>query len=272
MPNLYQADFNKAKAEERYAEIEFNNTKNLADKDIVAPQEMAMAKAKLDKAKAEVTEMKTHLQFTEIRAPFDGVIGHLNVRKGSLIEDGESLTELSDNSKMWVYFNVPEAEYLNQMNHKNKDGFINVKLQLANGEMFKEDGIVETIISDFNNETGNIAYRATFTNTNKLLRHGETGNIVITTPFPNAILIPQKATFEELDKKYVFVVTKDNVVKAREIKIAAELPHIYIISSGLTKNDHILLEGLRMVEENQKISTKFLEPKNVMANLDLYAE
>lgn len=272
MPNLYQTDVNRAQAEARYAEIEYKNAKSLADKDIVAPQEMSMAKAKLDKARAEVAEMNTHLQFTDIRAPFDGIIGRFHVRKGSLVDDGDLMTELSDNSKMWVYFNVPEAEYLNQMYNKGDNNFLHVKLQLANEQMYDQDGIVETIESDFNNETGNIAYRATFLNPNKILRYGQTGNILITTPYPNALMIPQKSTFEVLEKKYVYVVDKNNVAKAREIKVAAELPHIYVVSSGLNKGDRILLEGLRKVQNNQKIATKYFQPKKVMSDLDLYSE
>ena len=143
---------------------------------------------------------------------------------------------------------------------------------MANGQMFSQDGIVETIESDFDNETGNIAYRATFLNPEKLLRYGQTGNIMISTPFKNALLIPQKATYEELEKKYVYVITKENVVKAREIKVAAELPHIYVVQSGLQKDDKILLEGLRMVSENQKIKTQFTAPEKVLLNLNLYAE
>jgi membrane fusion protein, multidrug efflux system len=271
MPNLYESDVNRAKAEAKYAEIEYQNTKNLSDKDIVAPQEMAMAKARYEKAKAELSSTNTHLQFTEIRAPFSGIVGKLHVRKGSLVDDGELITELSDNSKMWVYFNVPEAEYLNQMSdHKNEP--LHVRLKMANGKEFSQDGIVETIESDFDNETGNIAYRATFPNPQGLLRYGETGNILITSPYPNAVMIPQKATFEELEKKYVYVITKDNKVKAREIKIAAELPHIYVVASGLGKNERILLDGLRLVQENQKITSKYQKPEKVMSNLDLYAE
>ncbi|MFY7814661.1 MAG: efflux RND transporter periplasmic adaptor subunit [Chryseobacterium taeanense] len=197
MPNLYESDVNRAKAEAKYAEIEYQNTKNLSDKDIVAPQEMAMAKARYEKAKAELSSTNTHLQFTEIRAPFSGIVGKLHVRKGSLVDDGELITELSDNSKMWVYFNVPEAEYLNQMSdHKNEP--LHVRLKMANGKEFSQDGIVETIESDFDNETGNIAYRATFPNPQGLLRYGETGNILITSPYPDAVMIPQKATFEDL--------------------------------------------------------------------------
>lgn len=270
--NLYQSDVNRANAEVEVAAIEYQNTKNLSDKDIVAPQETAVAKARYNKARAELAAMHTHLGFTEIRAPFSGIVGKLHVRKGSLVDDGELITELSDNSKMWVYFNVPEAEYLNQMQDQQAGKKLHVSLRMANGVFFDQEGIVETIESDFNNETGNIAYRATFANPKRLLRYGQTGNIVITSPYKNALMIPQKATFEELEKKYVYVITKDHVVKAREIKIAAELPHIYIVAEGITKEDHILLNGLRMVQENQKIAVKFQDPKKVMSNLDLYAE
>lgn len=272
MPNLYEADANKAKAEANYALIEYKNTKQLYDTKVVSANELALAKAKYDKAQAELASTKTHLQFTEIRAPFDGIIDRFHVRLGSLITEGDLLTELADNSKMWVYFNVPEAEYLDQMAHKAKDAKLQVQLKMANGEMFDQNGVVETIEADFDNETGNIAYRATFPNPKGLLRFGQTGNIVINTPFKNAVLIPQKATFEVLDKKYVYVVTKDNVVKAREIKVAAEIPHIYIVNAGLQTSDKILLDGLRLVKDNEKISYKFIQPNNVLSNLELYAE
>lgn len=272
MPNLYESDVNRAKAEVKYAEIEYQNTKNLSEKDIVAPQETEMAKAKYEKAKAELASMNTHLKFTDIVAPFSGIVGKLHVRKGSLVDEGELITELSDNSKMWVYFNVPEVEYLNQMEAKKDNSPMHVRLNMANGKEFAQEGIVETIESDFNNETGNIAYRATFPNPKGLLRYGETGSIVITAPYAHAMMIPQKATFEELEKKYVYVITKDHKVKAREIKVAAELPHIYVVASGLSKDEKILLNGLRMVQENQTIESRYQAPEKVMSNLDLYAE
>src|SRR5690606_12774010 len=97
-------------AEAHFAQIEYENTRSLAESNIVAPNELAMAKAKYDKAKAEMALAQVHLDFTEIRAPFDGIINRLEVRQGSLVEEGELLTSLSDNGKMWVYFNVAEAE------------------------------------------------------------------------------------------------------------------------------------------------------------------
>ncbi len=272
MPNLYEAELQSAQAEANYAAIEYQNTKSLADRNIVAPNELAMAKAKLDKAKAEAALAKVHLQFTQIRAPFDGIIDRFHVRPGSLVEEGELLTNLSDNSNMWVYYNVPEAEYLDYKTSAKKDTPVKVNLLMANNKLFEHPGVVETIEADFNNETGNIPFRATFPNPDGLLRHGETGNIRMSIPLKNALLLPQKATFEVLDKKYVYVVDKDNVLKTREITIGAEMPHIYVVQAGLTENDKVLLEGLRLVRANEKIHYKFLEPKTVLSQLDLYAE
>jgi membrane fusion protein (multidrug efflux system) len=273
MPKLYEAEMQRAKAEADFAQIEYKNTKQLADKNVVAPNELAMAKAKYEKAKAELALTNVHLGFTEIRAPFDGIIDRFHVRLGSLVDEGDLLTELSDNSKMWVYYNVPEAEYLDyQAKFKDANGKAKVNLMMANNKKFDYPGIVETIEADFNNETGNIAFRATFPNPKSLLRHGETGNIEMMQPYKNALIIPQKATFEVLEKKYVYVLDKNNEIKSREITIAAELPHIFIIKDGLSVDDKILLEGLRLVKENEKIAYKLEKPEYVLSHLELYAE
>jgi membrane fusion protein (multidrug efflux system) len=272
MPMLYEAELKKAEAEANFAEIEFQNTKSLADSNVVSKNELALAKAKFDKAKAEMALAQVHLGFTDIRAPFDGIMDRFQVRLGSLVDDGDLLTTLADNSKMWAYFNVPEAEYLEyESNVKTKDQ-TRVRLMMANHRMFDQPGVVETIEADFNNETGNIAFRATFPNPKGLLRHGETGNVLLQVPFKKAMLIPQKCTFEILDKKYVFVIDEHNVVKSRPITVAAELPHIYIVQDGLAENDKILLEGLRLVKENEKIDFDFVAPETAMSQLELYAE
>ena len=272
MPLLYQAEVQKAQAEANYAEIEYLNTKSLADSNVVSKNELALSKAKLDKANAELSLAQVHLGFTQIKAPFDGIMDRFYVRLGSLVDEGELLTVLSDNSKMWVYFNVPEAEYLDYKTTIKKDSLVQVKLLMANHKLFKYNGAIETIEADFNNETGNIAFRATFPNPNGLLRHGETGNVVMRVPHKDALLIPQKSTFEVLDKKYVFVIDENGIVRSRQIVLAAELPHVFIVQSGLAESDKILLEGLRLVKENQKIDFELVAPKEVLKNLELYAE
>jgi len=270
LPTLYQAEFAKAKAEAAFVEIEYQNTKKLADGNVVSPNELALAKAKLDKANAQLELAKVHLGFTDIRAPFDGIMDKLHVRRGSLLEEGDLLSTLSDNSKMWVYFNVNEAEYLDYKTRADHDA-ATVKLVMANGKPFAHPGKVETIEADFNNETGTIAFRATFPNSEGLLRHGETGKILATTPLKNALLVPQKSTFDVLDKKFVFVVDKDSVVHARQIAVAKELSQVYVVESGLTVEDKVLLEGLRKVKDGDKISTKYLEPKQVLSHLEVPA-
>jgi membrane fusion protein, multidrug efflux system len=272
MPNMYQAELLKAQAEQKSAEIEVLNAKTLADKNIVSRNELSVAQAKLQSAKAEVALAKLHLSFTEIRAPFDGTIDRIPLKLGSLIDEGELMTSLSDNSQMFAYFNVSEPEYLQyQTNVKDRAGN-NVNLLLANGESFKYKGKVELIESEFDNETGNIAFRARFANNGKLLRNGETGKVQMLVPLKNAIVIPQKATYEIQDKKYVFIVGKNNKVASKEITITGEIPDLYVISSGLTENDKILLEGVQKVKEDDKINYGYIAPQKVINNLRLKAE
>lgn len=273
MPMMYQAELEKAKAEVLVAKTELDNSTMLAESNVISQRQLNVVKAKYNKAQAELKIAQVRLGFTEIRAPFDGFMDRFQVRLGSLVDEGDLITTLSDNSKMWVYFNVPEAEYLNykmrNLTNKQPD---KVKLMMANNELFPQEGVVETIEADFNNETGNIAFRATFPNPDKLLRHGETGNILMDTRIKNAIIIPQKATFEVLEKKYAFVVDKDNHVRQVELDIAGELPDIYIIRKGIKPGERILLEGIRKVTDGQKIKYRFEDPKQVLKELKVYVE
>ncbi len=271
MPLIYQAELQKTQAEANYVRLEYQNTKSLADKNIVSPNELALAGAKYDKAKAEVALSQAHLQFTQIKAPFDGITDRLKVRLGSLVDEGELLSTLSDNRQMWVYFNVPESEYLAYKAHAQTNNQ-QVKLLLANHEEFSYPGEVRNIEADFNNETGNIAFRATFPNPKGLLRNGETGNILMPVPLRKALIIPQKATFEVLEKKYVFVVDKNHVVHQREIGIAAEMPNLYAISTGIEPDDKIMLEGIRKVKDGDHVRYEFEDMKSVMPKLNVYAE
>jgi membrane fusion protein (multidrug efflux system) len=272
MPMIYQAEVQKAKAEADLTEIEYNNTKILADKSVVSPNELALSNAKLNKAKAEVALAATHKSLTEIKAPFDGIVGRFQARLGSLVDEGDLLTTLSDNSTVWVYFNVSEVEYLKYKSQPESEQKMPVKLVVANGEVFDQPGKVETIEADFNNANGNLAFRATFPNPKGLLRHGETGKIVMTVPAKNALLIPQKATFDVLDKKFVYVLDEKNVLQSRPISVSAELPHVYLVESGITEHDRILLDGLRKVHDGATIVPDYKPPSEVLDHLEVSAE
>jgi len=272
MPLLYNAEVLKASAEAQRSEIEFNNTRMLADKNVVSPQELALSRANLSTAQAQLQLATTHKGFTEVRAPFDGIMGRFQARLGSLIGEGDLLTTMSDNRTMWVYFNVTESEYLSYKNAKHGDEPEPVLLIMANGQVFNQPGFIQTIEADFNNETGTIAFRAGFPNPEGLLRHGETGKVRMTVPLPDALLVPQKATFEVLEKRYCYVVDEKNTVHSRVITIANELPDLFAVSGGLKETDRILLDGLRKVHENDVVDVEFEKPEEVYSNLDARAE
>jgi membrane fusion protein (multidrug efflux system) len=272
MPKIYEAELLKAQAEVQAAQIELQNAKMLADKNIVSKSEQAMAQAKLAQAQAEVSLAKLHLSFTDIRAPFAGTIDRIPKKLGSLIDEGELLTSLSDNSKMFAYFNVSEPEYLDYQSNIKGRANTSVSLLLANNQLLKYKGKVEVIESEFDSETGNIAFRASFPNTDKLLKNGQTGKVVMLVPVINALIIPQKSTYEIQDKKYVFVVDKNNVVKSREITITGEVPDLYVVKSGIDANDKILLEGVQKVKDDDKIKFDYQKPEEVISHLKLKAE
>ena len=268
MPKMYEAEVQKAEAETKTVELEWQNTKTLAEKNIVSSTELAIAQAKLDKQRAELAVAQLELAFTKIKAPFDGTIDRIKLKKGSLIDEGAILTTLSNNKEVYAYFNVTEVEYLDYKNRKSDDKQ-NITLMLANGQEYKYKGKIETIESEFDNNTGNIAFRARFPNPELLLKHGETGKVRLLVPLQNALIIPQKATFEIQDKIYVYVVDKDNKVKSRNITIKQKLPNIYVVESGLSENDKILLEGVQTVKEDDTIESEFIQPKEVVDRLQL---
>jgi membrane fusion protein (multidrug efflux system) len=273
MPRVYEAELQAAKAETEFAQIEYDNTRALQENNVVSPNELKLAKAKLDKAAAEQQLAQVHVSLTEVRAPFDGIMNRLEVRKGSLLEEGELLSTLSDNHEMWVYFNVTEAEYLDYKQRLSEDDEpATVQLMMANHQLFPYEGKVSTIEADFNNETGNIAFRATFPNPDGLLRHGETGKVLMSTPIDNALLVPQKATFEILDKRYVFVVDEEGVVHQRRIEVLEELPHVFVVGDGVEADDHILIDGLRKVQDGEEVSIQLEAPEEAFAHLDVHAE
>jgi membrane fusion protein (multidrug efflux system) len=140
------------------------------------------------------------------------------------------------------------------------------------GKLFDQKGKIDTIEADFNNETGNIAFRASFPNPDGLLRHGETGNILLQLPLENVLVIPQKATFEILDKRFVYLVNKKGEVESRQIQVAEELEHIFVIEFGLKETDKILLEGLAEVRKGDHVEIDYQDPKLVLTQLDIPAE
>ncbi|MBN8221414.1 MAG: efflux RND transporter periplasmic adaptor subunit [Spirochaetes bacterium] len=272
MPMLVQAHYDKAKAEYEATEIEFENTEKLFKENVVSATELALVRARLKKNKAAMDLAKSHLDLATVSAPFSGIMDKFQVRRGSLVDEGALLTTMSDISKLWVYFNVSEKDYLNLAGkNKGKDDPIKVRFIMANGQEFKHTGIADTIEGEFDNETGTIPFRATFPNPERLLRHGETGNVIIREKLTHALVVPQKATYEVLDKRYLYKINAQGALAATEITVSHEVPHLFVIESGVTEDDLILLEGLGKVHDKEIVKTKIEPQEAVLKSFELAA-
>lgn len=272
VPTLYKARLAAEQAKLQSAQLQYDNTARLAQQNIVSPQEVALKLAELNEAKARLNQAETELAFTQMKAPFDGIIDRFQQQQGSLVKKEDVLTTLSDNGTMWVYFNVPETRYLEYMAGGREKESRQIELVLADGNTFPHPGAIGAIEAKFNNETGNIPFRADFPNPDRLLRHGQTGNVLVHRTLKGAVVIPQRVTFEILDKRYVFVVGAEGVVRQREITIQHEQDDIFLVGKGLAADERILLEGVRQVKDGDKVECEFRKPEDALANQKHHAE
>jgi membrane fusion protein, multidrug efflux system len=262
-PILYQARLDAAKAERDFALLEFNNTKRMFENKVITQYEVKLFEAKLAKAQAQANLAEAELNFTRIRAPFDGMVGRPRRQLGSFVQKGETLTTFSDNSLIYADFRVPEARYLEYSAETDqKKGSPAVVLVLANGKKYYLPGKIATIGAEI--EAGNATFRADFPNPERLLRHGQTGTVWVSQQMQNdAIVIPQRATFEARDTRYVYVVDKDRVAHLREIVVQNESGDLFVIKKGVEVGDKIVLDGVSLVRDGGKMEFEDRQPKKV---------
>lgn len=265
------ADHKGALADLKATEVELHNVKHLVEKNIVSKPELEVLLAKTNALKAKVEEavahkeqVALHLSFAQIKAPYDGIINRIPHKMGSLVEEGDMLTSISDNREIFTYFNLSEIDYLNYINSLEKDAK-NVKLKLANSEFYPHPGKIEAIESEFDKETGNIAFRARFPNPDAILKHGANGKVIIDKLLKNALIIPQKSTFEIQDKLYVFVVDKNDTLKQRNIIPRMQLTDFYAVESGLSPDEKIVFEGVESAKDGSKINPVLLDLATAMS-------
>lgn len=249
-------------AEKKTLEIGLKNTKELVENKIVSKSEQEVAEAKILENEAKIEEIKTDIEgiklqmsFSQIKAPFSGVLNRHLLKTGALVEDGTALTTLSNNTEVFAYFNVSEKEFLDFIQKKKSNNLEKVDLILANGEKYPLKGTIETIEGEFDKATGNIAFRARFSNPEKVLRHGASGKIRLNQSVKGAIVIPQKSTFEVQDKTYIYVVNAQNTVEQKSVIPVVRLDNLYIVE-GISSTDKILFEGIQTVKVGDKVNVK----------------
>jgi membrane fusion protein (multidrug efflux system) len=268
-----KAVLNQSLAELKSEELQLINTKLLVEKNVISKNQLSIAltkveglKAKKEEAASNVRSAELKVEYSQIRAPFDGIVDRLPAKRGSLIDEGTLLTTLSDTREVFAYFNVSEKEYLEFSEAAgNVDKKSTVELMLANGEKYSKLGLVETIEGEFDKNTGSIAFRARFENPKFLLRHGSSGKILLPKKIHKHWLIPQKAVFEIQEKNYVFIKDAEGQVKMKSLIPDIRIPHFYLVKSGFSQSDTLLIEGIQLVKQGDKINSKYV-PMNSILN------
>jgi len=263
-----------ATAQARVATLELERVRMLTNEDIISKTELDVALAKLRSAEARVQEAESGernaalmLTYTLVRAPFDGVVNRERLKVGSLVDDGTLLTTVTDARDVFAYFNVSEAEYLEFVKtRKAEKNGSPVRLVLADGSLYAPPGKVETVESQFQAGTGAIAFRARFANAGRLLKHGATGKVRLTSTVNDAVLVPQKAVFEQQDKNYVYVVDGQGLVHQQNFVPQTRLAEFYVVKSGLKAGETIVVEGIQDLRDGTRITTRPVTLNSLAAN------
>jgi multidrug efflux system membrane fusion protein len=245
-----RAAVTSAQAQAAAVRVERDRVRLLVDKNVIAKSEMSLSDSKVNDAHAQIAAARAgeaaarlSLSYTLVRAPFDGVIDRIPLKMGSVVEEGTLLTTVSDLSAVFAYFDVAEGNYMDynkarqQHPEQHPDS---VRLTLANGEQYPLTGHIETAESEFNPNTGSIALKARFANPQRLLRHGASGKVRLTSALPSALLLPQKAVFEIQDKNYVYVVDKAGTVHTRNFVPQTRLGDFYVVKEGLKPGERVV--------------------------------
>jgi membrane fusion protein (multidrug efflux system) len=263
-----------AEAELKAAGLERESTKLLLDTKVVSPAEFALVDskvqlltAKLEEARAQLAQAEINLARSEIRAPFDGVVGRLTKKVGSMIHEGDALTTLTNTDEVFVYFRVSESEYLEHTKDTGSALGTTVGFLLANGEKYGATGTIDAVASEFDRATGTIAFRARFPNEQRLLKHGSSGRVVLRTSLENAITVPQAATFEVQDQLYLYVVDSDGTARARKLVPGLRLRDAFVVRSGIEPGERFIASGIQKVKDGDKIAVRVSSPPNPTSQL-----
>lgn len=248
-----------ATAELKAAELEHANVKMLHDKQVVSPAELARVDAKvqalaakLEEARADEGQAAINLSHAEVRAPFDGVVNRIPKKAGSMIQEGELLTTVTNASEVLVYFRVSENEYLDYAANPDERAK-EVSFKLADGSALEARGVIDAVETEVDRGTGTLAFRARFPNPRRLLKHGASGKVVLHVPLQGGLTVPQKATFEIQDHVYVYALDAQNRAHAKRIVPKLRLADTFVLESGLQATDRFILEGIQKVKEGATI-------------------
>lgn len=255
-----QAAVNTAQQQANTAKLTYENSQKLHENRVIGDYELQtaqnayeVAQAQLAQAQAGLASAREQLSYCYVKSPASGVVGTLPFKKGALVSNANVLTTVSNNSSMEVYFSITEKAAM-QLQAAGLQSLPSVKLQLADGSIYNMDGTVTKMSGVIDQATGSVQLIATFQNPQKLLKSGGTGTIIIPRQENNAIIIPQSCVSEVQNKKFVYLVDKDNKVKYTEIKVDPQNDgQNYIVTEGLKAGDKFVSNGITKLADGMEI-------------------
>ena len=283
-PTQYAAAVGQAKAAKANVAtltLTEKNKKALFDQKIIsdfeyqtAVNQLMSAKASLAQAEASLVSANQNLSFCTVTSPSNGVVGTFPYRIGSLVSPSVSqpLTTVSEINDVYVYFSMTEKELLRLTRaggtlKEQLEKMPAVRLQLSDGTTYQSEGKIDAVSGVIDQSTGSVSMRAVFPNDKNILRSGGTGNIIFPYTMDGIIIIPQSATVEIQDKKFVFVLQADNSVKNTEIQISnLDDGKNYLVTNGLKSGDKIVIEGVQNLHDGQAIQP--ITPEQQKAKYD----
>ena len=263
-----QASVNTATAQCNTAKLTYENNQKLFEQNVIGQYELesaknayASAQAQLSLAKATLASAKEQLSFCFVKSPAAGVIASLPYKVGAMVSASSvpALTTVSNISSMEVYFSMTEKDMLElSKTAGGTQAAINaippVKLQLADGTVYGHEGKVTKASGVIDASTGSVQLIAHFPNPERLLKSGGSGSIVISKSDNSAIIIPQSCVSEVQDKKFVYVLGKDNKVKYTEITVDPQTDGLnFIVRSGLKPGDKYVTNGITKLSDGMEI-------------------
>lgn len=254
-----------ARANYNNAETDLERMRPLAEKGIISKVRITTYENAFSSAQAVLEQAKAALSWTSVTSPVDGVVGTINYRLGSLVNNTNILTTVANTTNVVAYFSMNEKdlyEFMRSWTGKTQAEKIKnmppVKLLLSDGSEFEEKGHIETISGVVDPTSGAVNFRAIFPNKQGILRSGTSGKVLIPQILKNVLVIPQKATFSQQDKILIYKVQGDSVVqKAISVKPTVD-GKSYAVLEGLTTGDKVVTDGIISLRNGKKIKVQNL--------------
>lgn len=263
------ANVKSAEAKLQTARLTANSKEELYREHVVsdfdrqtAKNQLLEAEAALAQAKAEETNARNNLSYTEVKSPVDGVASMIPYRVGALVSSSitEPLVTVSDDQEIFAYFSMAENQMLDLMQQYGSlkeacQKMPPVALVMSNGKPYEVKGKIDAISGTVDQGTGVVTLRAVFPNDRHLLRNGGSGTISIPTEYKNSMVIPQSATYELQNKVFTWKVVDGKATSTPITVYKYNDGKTYIVLSGLKPGDVILAEGAGLMREGTIVRT-----------------